>query len=206
MNILQRKVIIMLKFGKKVTYRPILVSFYYALIPLIAAIYTQWPIMYLVGLAVFLTVLFVYYLPNLPLIFNYWETDEDMIRYNDMTSYKHRISMILLPHKNQLVTINKKDIQSITVTGKINDPNEITTPIQVTGYYAVLTPILSMIKNPITLNLIMKNGQKIELSVSRDFAYNNKKTIEKLNQFFDSLDDTQIKINNYPNHNNVSLN
>lgn len=196
----------MLKFGKKVTYRPILVSFYFALVPLIAAIASHFSIMYLVSLAVFLIVLLTYYLPNLPLIFNYWEADLDTIRYNDMTSYKRRISLILMPHQNQLVSISKKDIQSITVTGKINNPDEITTPIEVTGYFAVLTPLLSMLKNPITLNLAMKNGQTIELSVSRDFAYNNKKTIEKLNQFFDSLDDTQIKIINYPNHNNVSLN
>jgi hypothetical protein len=203
---LKRKVIIMLKFGKKVSYRPILVSFYFTLIPLIAAIAGHFPIMYLVSLAVFLTVLLAYYLPNLPLIFNYWESDQDTISYNDMTTYKRRISMILVPHKNQLVTINKKDIQSITVTGKINNPDEITTPLEVTGYFAVLTPLLSMLKNPITLNLVMTDGQTIELSVSRDFAYDNKKTIEKLNQFFDSLDDSQIKIINYPNHNNVSFN
>lgn len=203
---LKRKVIIMLKFGKKVSYRPILVSFYFTLIPLIAAIAGHFPIMYLVSLAVFLTVLLAYYLPNLPLIFNYWEADQDTISYNDMTTYKRRISMILVPHKNQLVTINKKDIQSITVTGKINNPDEITTPLEVTGYFAVLTPLLSMLKNPITLNLVMTDGQTIELSVSRDFAYDNKKTIEKLNQFFDSLDDSQIKIINYPNHNNVSFN
>jgi hypothetical protein len=196
----------MLKFGKKVSYRPILVSFYFTLIPLIAAIAGHFPIMYLVSLAVFLTVLLAYYLPNLPLIFNYWESDQDTISYNDMTTYKRRISMILVPHKNQLVTINKKDIQSITVTGKINNPDEITTPLEVTGYFAVLTPLLSMLKNPITLNLVMTDGQTIELSVSRDFAYDNKKTIEKLNQFFDSLDDSQIKIINYPNHNNVSFN
>ena len=203
---LKRKVIIMLKFGKKVSYRPILVSFYFTLIPLIAAIAGHFPIMYLVSLAVFLTVLLAYYLPNLPLIFNYWEADQDTISYNDITTYKRRISMILVPHKNQLVTINKKDIQSITVTGKINNPDEITTPLEVTGYFAVLTPLLSMLKNPITLNLVMTNGQTIELSVSRDFAYDNKKTIEKLNQFFDSLDYSQIKIINYPNHNNVSFN
>ncbi|MFC6176820.1 hypothetical protein ACFQAV_08195 [Companilactobacillus huachuanensis] len=190
----------MLKFGKKVTYRPLLVSIFFTLIPLSAAIKFNWLTAYLLSILVFSVIFFVYYLSTLPMTFNYWEADHDMIRYNDTHKISNRLQMMLFPFKNQLTTINKQDIQSITVTGKIANPAEITVPLQVTAYYAILTPILSMIKNPIDLELIMKDGQTIKLSVSRDYAYGSKKTIEKLNQFFDSLDDAQIKIINYPNH------
>ena len=196
----QRKVIIMLKFGKKVTYRPLIISILFTLIPLIPAIKFNWPLAYLLSLVVFSIIFFVYYLFNLPTTFNYWEADVNVIRYNDMKKISSRLVMMLASFKNQLTTIKKQDIQSITVNGKLANPDEVAVPLQVTAYYAVLTPILSMIKNPVTLELTMKDGQTISLSVARDYAYSNKKTIEKLNQFFDSLDDAQIKIINYPNH------
>ena len=202
----------MLKFGKKVSYRPIIVSFSYSLLTLITAIYLQvatmyWPAIgfYLASLAIFSAILFGYYLPNLPNSFTYWESNPTSIRYNNMASYKHRISMMLFPYQNQLTTINKKNIQSITVTGNLTHPKETAYPLDFSLIYAILTPLLSVLKNPITLKMTLKDGQMIELNVSRDFAYNNKKTIEKLNQFFDSLDNTQIKIINYPTH-NVSFN
>ncbi|KRO00014.1 hypothetical protein [Companilactobacillus kimchiensis] len=195
----------MFKFGKKVSYRPILISFYYALIPIIAlGVTNDLGLGLLIGLAVFSIVLFGYYLPSLPVTFNYWEADQDIIKYNDMTSISHRLSMIFLPFKNQLITINKKDIQSITVTGKLVKPEQVTYAAQYSAFYAVLTPVLSMIKKPVTLVLTMNDGKTIELSIARDYVYGSKKTLEKLDQFFDSLDNTQIKINYHNNH-NVSL-
>lgn len=197
----------MLKFGKKVSYRPILVSLFYSLFTLIVAVYLQvatmyWPAIgfYLASVAIFCAILFGYYLPNLPNSFTYWEADQTTIRYNAM-NYKHRISMMFFPYQNQLTTINKKDIASITVTGDFNNPKNIAYPMDFSLIYAILTPLLSVLKNPITLKLTLKNGQTIELNVSRDFAYSNQKTIAKLNQFFDSLNNSQIKIINYPNHN-----
>ena len=80
----QRKVIIMLKFGKKVTYRPLIISILFTLIPLIPAIKFNWPLAYLLSLVVFSIIFFVYYLFNLPTTFNYWEADVNVIRYNDM--------------------------------------------------------------------------------------------------------------------------
>lgn len=201
----------MIKFGKKVSYRPVLVSLFYSLFTLIVAVYLQVATMYLpatafylASLAIFCAILFGYYLPNLPNSFTYWEADQTVIRYNDM-NYKHRISMMFFPYQNQLTTINKRDIASITVEGNLNNPEKIAYPMDFSLIYAILTPLLSVLKNPITLKLTLKNGQIIELNVSRDFAYNNQKTISKLNQFFDGLNSNQIKIINYPT-NDVSFN
>lgn len=186
----------MFKFGKKVNYRPILVSLAFALIPIIG-IGHFYPLRgILAGLLVFLLVILIYYLPNLPILFSYWQADNNEIKFNDMSNLSHRLTMILLPFK-QLSTINEKDIQSITILGKLEDTKEMTYAMQVGAYYAILTPIISMIKNPVSLELTMNNGQKVQLSISRDYAYDHKKTIAKLNQFFDTLDNTQIKVNNY---------
>ncbi|PMD73138.1 hypothetical protein [Companilactobacillus nuruki] len=187
----------MFKFGKKVNYRPILVSLAFALIPIIG-IGHFYPLRgILAGLLVFLLVVLIYYLPNLSILFSYWQADNNEIKFNDMSNLSHRLTMILLPFKNQLSTIKEKDIHSITVLGKLEDPKEMTYAMQVGAYYAILTPIISMIKNPVSLELTMNNGQKVQLSISRDYAYDHKKTIAKLDQFFGSLDNTQIKVNNY---------
>lgn len=177
----------MLKFGKKVTYRPILVALSFALVPTIAFSFASLMRGLLVGAIILLFIIFVYYLPNLPLIFSYWQTDSKEIQYTDLHKLSSRLTTILLPFRNQLLTIQKTDIKSITINGLEKPVAQASFALPYSVPYAIMTPAISMIKNSVTLTLLMKSGQTIELNVSRDYAYNKKETIVKLNQFFTEL-------------------
>ena len=52
-----------------------------------------------------------------------------------------------------------------------------------------------MSKNPVDIDIKLKNGQTVELSASRDYIYNKKNTIEKLSIFFKDFDNKNIKLN-----------
>lgn len=189
-----KEVIMMFNFGKKVTYRPLLVSLYFALVPIISFI-KFYPIRgFLVGVVVYLFVLFVYYFPNLPLLFSYWEADQNTIKYNHLDNISDRFKSLIFPHREQLTTIKKTDIDSITVTGLEKEVKETPYAMQIYLGYALFIPALSMVKNPVDLILKMRDGKTIELSISRDYAYNKEKTLKKLNRFLESLDDTNIHI------------
>lgn len=182
----------MLKFGKKVTYRPLLVALAIALIPTVAFSFASSNLGLEIGAAVFLFIIFVYYLPNLPLIFSYWQIDAEDIQYNDLHKLSRRLLAILFPFKNQLLTIHIKDITSVTIDGLEKPIERASFALPYSVPYAIMTPAISMIKNPVTLTFQMNDGQSIELNVSRDYAYNKKETIKKLNQFINSLDDIPV--------------
>lgn len=120
------------------------------------------------------------------------EIGADDIQYNDLHKLSSRLLAILFPFKNQLLTIHKKDIRSITIDGLEKTVEQASFALPYSVPYAIMTPAISMIKNPVTLTFQMNNGQSIELNVSRDYAYNKKETIKKLNQFINSLDDIPV--------------
>lgn len=194
----------MFEFGKKVTYRPILISLLWAILPLISlGIAFNFYLGLGISFLIFAFVLTVYYSANLPTIFGFWQADESQIKYTDMTNYGNRLKMIFLPFKNQLTTINKRNIQTISVNGDLSSLKETATMIPYSGFYAVLTPVISMINNPVSLTLTLKNGQNVELNLSRDYTYKQKETIQKLDQFLNSFNDVQI--NNYNHNHKVSI-
>lgn len=182
----------MLKFGKKVTYRPLLVALAFAFVPTVAFSFGGLTLGLEIGAAVFLFIVLVYYLPNLPLIFSYWQTDSETIQYTDLNKLSHRLLAILLPFKNQLLTIQMNDVQTITIDGLEKPVEQASFALPYSVPYAIMTPAISMIKNPVTLTFQMKDGRSIELNVSRDYAYNKKETIKKLNQFINSLDNIPV--------------
>lgn len=70
------------------------------------------------------------------------------------------------------------------------------------GALGLFSSSIAIAKSQNSLDVVLNNGQKINLDYSRDFVYNQKETIEKLDKFLDSLD--SAKIINKANH-NVSL-
>lgn len=173
----------MFKFGKKVNYRPLLISLLIASLVGIPAqdIFKRPLISILVGLGLFSIIFFGYYLPNIPLEFSYWEADEQFIRYVDTSNLRTRILSMFLPFINPLTIIDKTDIKTISVIGNINQDFEAPMAI-------------AMVHNPDYVRVTLKNNQIIDLSIRRDYTYSRDTTLKKLTNFFNSLDNTQIKI------------
>jgi len=77
----------MLKFGKRINYRPLVFSLFYGvLLFLITLIFSKPILSIFLGILLFLWILFGYYWRILPTMFNYWEVDEKTIKYSDMTN------------------------------------------------------------------------------------------------------------------------
>lgn len=186
----------MLKFGKKLNYRPLLISLGLAIIfgsiglilsPVAAGI---------IGIGVFVVCFFVYYLRSVPVIFQYWEADQDSLRYSDLTHIGHRLFLMLFPFKNHLKVIKTTDIDSITIKGKLDSLTEIPNAIPYSGYLAIMSPAISISQNPVDLIVKLVDGTTVDLSVARDYVYDPKKAIRQLKKLFATLENTNIHFKN----------
>ena len=191
----------MITFGKKLSYRPLLVSLFAGLVAgfVTGSIFNSW-IGYLIGLGLFIVFFFIYYLNSITVLFQYWEADQTGLRYSDLTNLKRRIFLMLFPFKNKLIIIDKKDIATIKLIGHF-DSDKIPLAIPYTLYLGILTPSLLMAKSPLALEITTTSGQVYTLDFSRDYAYDKKLTIQKLNQVLKNFDDGKITIENKSNLN-----
>lgn len=197
----------MLKFGKKINYRPMLLSLLIAVLPTIMAanILESIPLGLVIGVAFFLFVFFAYYFPNIPTLFVYWEANQNEIRYCDINTPKSRLLGMIAPPAAKMITIQKSSIKSATVIGDLDNKYEMPMTIPYSGYVAVLSPVLSMIHHPDTVRLTLKDGSTIDLSVARDYTYSRDNTLEKLDNFFQGLDNIPVKANIKKNSSNVLI-
>ncbi len=184
----------MLKFGKKITYRPLLLSLLIAILPGIMATNILESVLYgiLIGAVFFLFVFLAYYFPNIPTLFVYWENYKTEIRYCNIYTWKHRLLGMIFPPAAKMVTIKKASIKSVTVMGDLHKKYEMPMAIPYSGYVAVLSPVLSMIHQPEVIRLTLKNGSTVDLSVARDYTYSRDNTLEKLDKFFKDLGNIPI--------------
>lgn len=189
----------MLKFGKKLNYRPLLISAAIGLMPGLAAndIFES-PAAGFIGFAIFFLFIFLgYYLFNVSILFNYWEVDQDQIRYTNMNSYLHRIVMMFLPMTvNHLTKINLQDVASLTVQGTYDKPKGMPFALPFTPYMGILFPILSIAHNPLDVMIKLKNGQSVQLSMARDYIYNSAATFKKLDQLMEIAKENSIPVHN----------
>ncbi|AUI72239.1 hypothetical protein COSHB9_17740 [Companilactobacillus alimentarius] len=190
----------MIKFGKKINYRPLLISLGISLF--VGLIFLM--ISKLVGLIAFLGVFAIifgfYYLRSLPIIFNYWEASEDYIQYSDLKKISKRLKAMLVPFPTNLRRIGFTSISTVTIAGDLVAPKNIPTAIPYSGYLAVISPSLSMVNNPVDITFNLNDGTSVTLSVARDLIYQRKSTLKKLDQLFQQFEDNGIKINNQTNH------
>lgn len=187
----------MLKFGKKLNYRPVLISALIGLMPGLAAndIFDS-PAAGFLGFAIFFLLIFLsYYLFNIPVLFNYWEVDSNEIRYSDMDGMFHRIEMMFLPMvANRLTRIEMDDIDSVTIEGTYSKPKGMPFALPFTLYMGILFSILSMAHNPLDVIVKMKDGRTVELSMTRDYIYDSAATFKKLDQLKQLLKDNSITV------------
>jgi len=191
----------MLKFGKKITYRPLIISLLLALLPGFILNIIFKPIMgILVGTAIFLIFLLGYYWRNVPTLFNYWEVAQDTIGYSDLSNKKECFKLLLAPLSMHLKIIEFSNIKSVTITGELEKVNDMPMAVPYSGYLAVMTAAISMINNPVNIKFDLKDGTSITVSAARDFIYSEKTTITKLNKMFAELHANHIEVIDHTNH------
>ena len=136
--------------------------------------------------------LFIYYFPNIPLEFNYWETDGKTIKYCDMSNWHNRLLGMLLPPATHLTTIDVTNIQSLSLIGDLNSQYKAPMMIPVTVQNTVFYPALSMISHPNKVRLNLKDGTAIDLDIAHDYTYSKNTTIQKLQQLFQMFGEVSI--------------
>lgn len=195
-NQFPKKALIMFEFGKKITFRPWIISILIAFLPTVIAgdLFKNWAIAFGIGGIFFLYTFFAYYFPNVPLEFQYWQVDQKTIKYTDIDDHKNRLLGMLCPPAVHFTTIQKSDIIKISLVGNIN--KKFTSPMAIpyTPAFGVTYAAIAMVHNPDYVRLELKNGQIVDLSIRRDYTYSRDKTLAKLDQLFVSLDNTGIQI------------
>lgn len=196
---------IMLKFGKRITFRPLIISLAFGIaFGMFGNELANPSIGFITGVFFFLLILLGYYWGTSKTLFNYWEVNQDTVNYRDNDNASNRLLMLIFPTFLNLKTFSKKDIQSVSINGNFNLKQMPFALIYNAGL-GMFSGAISMTNNQVSLSVTLKNGQKIKLDISRDIIYNKKETIEKLNQFLDGLD-SDVTINNYSHgSNNVRL-
>jgi len=189
----------MLKIGKKVTFRPLLLSLVLGLLAFLLGkeASSSFGIGLGFGIALFLLIMLSYYLPNLPLYLSYFETDDKKFSYTNMNSTGHRLAMMFAPSvADKLTDVKWSEVNSVVVTGKGGKEQEVPFALIYTAYLGVISAAILMSRNPMYLHLTLKNGQDLDLSLTRDYVYDSKKAIGELNQILDICKENGVNVKN----------
>lgn len=175
----------MMTFGKKMNFRPLLISLAYFLFASLVA----WDVLsldnshnenwaWVIGFVFFALVAFGYYPNVLAIEFNYCEISAKKIRFYDYGSYWNRIKMIFLGKLCPLKEIATGEVVEAKFSGK-----KSLVKMAPTIFYPMIliyfVGIISSINNLCGLQLKLADGQKVTLSLSRDKIYEPEKTIDR---------------------------
>jgi len=172
---------IMIKFGKKVNLRPVLLSVLVGFIPgcFFWVFFNGW-LGFFVGFCFFAAIIAYYYL-NLSKVFNYWQFDGENIEYNDMTNPTKKLMLILFPYFVKMDVIKGEDIKSIKLLGDMKNQKTLPPMVPFSNTYSIFYARISMMKNPIGVEITMKDGKQKYLDISRDYTYDKEKSTKRIN-------------------------
>ncbi|CAJ2230538.1 hypothetical protein CPBBRM18_IMEEAPEM_00080 [Companilactobacillus paralimentarius] len=191
----------MIKFGKRINYRPLMISLVLSLLPgFIISMMLSKVGGLILGIAIFLISFIGYYFRILPVLFNYWEVGSGYVQYIDLNSNSERFKALLLPFSIHEKTIDFNSIKSVTIQGNLSESEEMPMAIPYSGYLAVITAILSIIRNPVDITFTLTDGTVVTVSAARDMVYGKDKAIKKLETVFDQMSAAKIKVIDQTNH------
>lgn len=174
----------MIKFGKKVTYRPLFISMVIGvLIGSIFGLNLSRTLGIQIGGIIFIVILLGHYFLVLPIIFNYWESNNLFIRYNDIKPFHNRLLALLLPRRTPIKTISKKEIQTVSIIGLPQHNPSLTSELVLSEEGGFMYNLFLMINEPVKVRLKLKNGDIIDLDISRDYVKQPHQTLTKLHIF-----------------------
>lgn len=187
----------MLKFGKKINYRPLIVSLLTSLIiGLLFGLNIDALLGLQVGIIMFLIMFLGHYLIVLPVIFNYWYLDQNKIRYSNIKSIHTRLLMLFFPKMLHLDTIKKNRISSITILGLPQPDINLNSEFVISEEGGFLYNLLLMINEPVKIRILTTDNKTVDLDLSRDFVKHPQETIAKINLFLKQFRTSILHISN----------
>lgn len=174
----------MIKFGKKVTYHPLFISLFIGiLIGSIFGLNISRTLGIQVGGILFVMIMLGHYLFVLPIIFNYWESNNFFIRYNDIKPLHNRLLALLLPHHTPIKAISKKDIKRVSIIGLPQRSSSLTSELILSEEGGFMYNLFLMINEPVKVRLTMNDNSIVDLDISRDYVKKPEQTLAKLHIF-----------------------
>lgn len=185
----------MIKFGKKVSYRPICISMLIGvIIGSIFGLNISRTLGIQIGGITFFILLLGHYFLVLPIIFNYWESNNYFIRYNDIKALHNRLLALLLPFKAPIKVIKKKDIQRVSIIGLPQHNPSLSSELILSEEGGFMYNLFLMINEPVKVRLTMKDKQIIDLDISRDYVKHPQETLSKLHIFLKDFSFNELNI------------
>lgn len=185
----------MLKFGKRLNYRPLLMSLFWALLcGSLFGFNISKTLGIRIAIVVFGIVFIGHYLIVLPTIFNYWDSSDRFIRYNDKSNPFKRLLLMLIPKLNTYKVIDKKLIKSIQITGLPMTNDLLSSALFVATEGGFLYNLMVMMHYPVEVKLLLNNGQIINLNLSRDYVDHPAETIGKLKIFLNDFSPEKLDL------------
>ncbi|GEO46883.1 hypothetical protein [Companilactobacillus kimchii] len=191
----------MLKFGKKLNYRPLLMSLFWALLcGSLFGFNISKSLGIRIAIIIFGIIFIGHYLTILPTIFNYWDSSDKFIRYNDKSNPFKRLLIMLIPKLDTYKVIDKKLIRSIQITGLPMTNDLLSSALFVATEGGFLYNLMVMIRYPVKVKLLLKNGQIINLNLSRDYVDHPAETIGKLKIFLNDFPSEELDLSPETKH------
>lgn len=191
----------MLKFGKKLNYRPLLMSLFWALLcGSLFGFNISKTLGIRIAIIIFGIIFIGHYLTILPTIFNYWDSSDKFIRYNDKSNPFKRLLIMLIPKLGTYKVIDKKLIRSIQITGLPMTNDLLSSALFVATEGGFLYNLMVMIRYPVKVKLLLKNGQIINLNLSRDYVDHPAETIGKLKIFLNDFPSEELDLSPETKH------
>lgn len=185
----------MLKFGKKLNYRPLLMSLFWALLcGSLFGFNISKTLGIRIAIIIFGIIFIGHYLTILPTIFNYWDSSDKFIRYIDKSNPFKRLLIMLIPKLDTYKVIDKKLIRSIQITGLPMTNDLLSSALFVATEGGFLYNLMVMIRYPVKVKLLLKNGQIINLNLSRDYVDHPAETIGKLKIFLNDFPSEELDL------------
>ena len=184
----------MITFGKKMNYRPLFFSIFWALFvfPFALILFQTtgvnaviWSLG--VSVAVFLFVSGIYYPTALQYDYSYYEISANQIRYYDFSTRLKKFEMIFLGPNTPMKSLNMDEVEDAKTFGKSG--------VEKLPSVALFDPIISLpfltkvsvIKNPYGIELEIDGGQKEYISSARDKVYDNQTCTAKTKAALDLI-------------------
>lgn len=185
----------MLKFGKKVNYRPIFLSLLVALvIGLLFGLNISKQLGWALGIIMFLVMFLGHYLIVLPIIFSYWDSVDETIHYSELDKLYKRLFSMILPAFSPIKSISKQQIKAINVTGLPQRDESLTSELVVSEEGGFMYNLLLMINEPVKVKLTTKSNRVISLNISHDYVDHPVQTLGKLRIFLHEFNPSVIKL------------
>lgn len=178
----------MLKFGREITYRPLLVGLAGILVGAFLAKSLGMAFGIITSVGLFIVAVFIYYGINLQLDFSYWTIDNNKIQYYDLSTFPKKVKTIFLTKHTGMETINLSDIKGYTFYGLGDAYKDIGWGIIVGIGQVVASRVLLRANNPRCLVIQTKDGKLITLDLARDYIADSKTMDKKLDQVIKILD------------------